>query len=70
MDIAFWILPIPFERVNSVKIPYEIGRRVRDITICNVDIQRTENVLGWGAENGIEDMCRDSWRWQQSQSEK
>ena len=57
-----------FERVNGVRIPYEIvGRRAGDIAICYADTHKAEAVLGWKAEKGIEDMCRDSWRWQQNQ---
>lgn len=57
-----------FERVNGVKIPFEIvERRAGDIAVCYADTHKAETVLGWKAEKGIEDMCRDSWRWQQSQ---
>ena len=60
-----------FERVNGVKVPYEIApRRPGDIATCYADTSKARNVLGWVAEKGIEEMCRDSWRWQQSQSEK
>lgn len=60
-----------FEKVNGIKIPYEIvGRRPGDIATCYADTQKAENVLGWKAEKGIEDMCRDSWRWQQSQTQE
>lgn len=57
-----------FEKVNGVQIPYEIvGRRAGDIATCYADTHKAETVLGWKAEKGIEDMCRDSWRWQQNQ---
>ena len=57
-----------FERVNGVQIPYEIvGRRAGDIATCYADTHKAETVLGWKADKGIEDMCRDSWRWQQNQ---
>ena len=56
-----------FENVNGVKIPYEIvGRRPGDIATCYADTHKAESMLGWKAEKGIEDMCRDSWRWQQN----
>ena len=56
-----------FEKVNGIKIPYEIvGRRAGDIAICYADPHKAESMLGWKAEKGIEDMCRDSWRWQQN----
>lgn len=51
------------------KIPFEIvGRRAGDIATCYADTHKAETVLGWKAEKGIEDMCRDSWRWQQMQN--
>ena len=56
-----------FEKVNGVEVPFEIaGRRAGDIAICYADPHKAENVLGWKAEKGIEEMCRDSWRWQQT----
>ena len=59
-----------FEKVNGVEIPYEIvGRRAGDIATCYADPSKAERLLGWKAEKGIEDMCRDSWRWQESQTD-
>ena len=56
-----------FERVNGVKVPYKIvGRRSGDIAISYADVHKAESILGWKAEKGIEDMCIDAWRWQQS----
>ncbi len=56
-----------FERVNGVKIPYQIvGRRPGDVDECFADPTKAEKVLGWKAEKTLEDMCRDSWRWQRS----
>ena len=55
-----------FEQVNEVKIPYEIApRRAGDAAVSYADPSKAERVLGWKAERGIEDMCRDAWRWQQ-----
>lgn len=54
-----------FADVNSVPVPYVIGpRRAGDIATCYADASRAKEILGWEAELGIEDMCRDSWRWQ------
>ena len=54
-----------FERVNQVDIPYDIvERRAGDIAECYADASKAERVLGWKAEKTLEDMCRDSWRWQ------
>ena len=57
-----------FEKVNGISIPYEIvGRRAGDAAVSYADTSKAETVLGWKAEKGIEDMCRDSWRWQKNQ---
>ncbi len=59
-----------FEKVNGVEIPYVItDRRPGDIALCYADTAKAEKVLGWKAEKGIEDMCRDSWNWQQHLTE-
>ena len=59
-----------FERQNGVKIKYEIGpRRSGDIATCFSDPSKAERELGWKAKRNIDDMCRDSWRWQQYASE-
>ena len=59
-----------FEKVNGVKIPYVItDRRPGDIALCYADTAKAEKVLGWKAEKDIEDMCRDSWNWQQHLTE-
>lgn len=31
---------------------------------CYADPTKAKVELGWTAEKGIEDMCRDSWNWQ------
>lgn len=55
-----------FERATGVKVPYQIGaRRLGDIAECYASTEKAERMLGWKAERTIEDMCRDSWRWQQ-----
>lgn len=54
-----------FEKVNGVKIPYVIKeRRPGDIATCYCNPTKAKEELGWEAEYGIEEMCRDSWRWQ------
>ena len=55
-----------FEKVNNIKIPYEIvGRRSGDIASCYANPNKAEKVLGWHAEYSLDDMCRDSWNYQQ-----
>ncbi|MBR4891852.1 MAG: UDP-glucose 4-epimerase GalE [Alphaproteobacteria bacterium] len=54
-----------FEKVNGVKIPYEIvARRPGDIAICYASSDKASKKLGWQAELSLEDMCRDSWNFQ------
>ena len=54
-----------FEKACGHPIPYEIReRRAGDIATCYCDPRKAKKELGWEAEYGIEDMCRDSWRWQ------
>lgn len=54
-----------FEKANGVKVPYSIKpRRAGDIATCYSDPSKAERELGWKAEYGIEEMCRDSWHWQ------
>ena len=54
-----------FMKVNNVDIPYEIvGRRAGDIATCYADTNKAMSDLGWRAEKGIEDMVRDSWRFE------
>lgn len=54
-----------FEKASGKDIPYEItDRRAGDIAINFADPSKAEKELGWKAEYGIEEMCRDSWNWQ------
>ena len=54
-----------FEAATGVKIPYVIKpRRAGNIATCYCDASKAEKELGWKAENGIREMCEDSWRWQ------
>ncbi|WP_434632251.1 UDP-glucose 4-epimerase GalE [Chromobacterium sp. CV08] len=54
-----------FERVNQVAVPHEIvARRPGDVAECWADPAAAERLLGWTAQKGLEEMCRDSWRWQ------
>lgn len=54
-----------FEKATGVKVPYSIKpRRLGDIATCYSNPQKAHDELGWTAQYDIEDMCRDSWRWQ------
>jgi len=54
-----------FEKVNSVKIPYEIApRRSGDIAECYSDPTKALSELKWKCRYTIEDMCRDAYRFE------
>ena len=54
-----------FEKVNNIKVNYKIvGRRAGDPATVYADASKAKRVLGWEATHNIEDMCRDTWRWQ------
>lgn len=56
-----------FEEANGIKIPYVIKeRRAGDIAACYCDPSKAEREMGWKAELGIREMCRDSWNWQKN----
>ena len=51
-----------FEKVNGVPVRHKIGpRRAGDIAACYADPAKAKRELGWAAERGLEQMCRDSW---------
>ncbi len=56
-----------FEKVNGVPVKYAIKpRRPGDIATCYCDPAKAKAELGWEAQYGIEEMCRDSWNWQKN----
>lgn len=60
-----------FEKVNNVKIPYEIvGRRAGDVAECYADPTKAEQELHWKAQLGIDEMCMDSYNFILMQQEK
>lgn len=54
-----------FERASSRKVPLEfVARRAGDVAACYADPTLAEKKLHWRAKLGIDEMCRDIWRWQ------
>lgn len=54
-----------FEKVNNIKIPYQIKpRRPGDIAACYANADKAFKELGWKAQYTLEDMCRDSYNWE------
>ena len=55
-----------FEKACGHPLKYEIKpRRDGDIATCYSKCDKAKEELGWEAEYGIEEMCADSWNWQQ-----
>jgi UDP-glucose 4-epimerase len=55
-----------FEKASGKKVPYKIApRRAGDIAKCFADPSYAKEILGWEAKKSIEEMCEDSWRWQE-----
>ena len=54
-----------YEKASGLKVNYKIvDRRSGDVGSCYADPEKALKVLGWKAENGIEQMCEDLHRWQ------
>ena len=52
-----------FENINGIKVPYKIvERRPGDIPTCYADPSKAKKELNWEAKRGIEEMCRDAWK--------
>ena len=59
-----------FEKENGLKVPYSIKpRRPGDIATCYCNPAKARTELGWEAQYGIEEMCRDSWNFQKNNPE-
>lgn len=54
-----------FEKASNIKIKYEFKpRRAGDIAKCYADPSKAERELGWKAARNLEQMCIDTWKWQ------
>ncbi len=54
-----------FEKASGKNVPFKISaRRPGDIASCYADPSLALAELGWKATRGIDEMCRDSWKWQ------
>lgn len=54
-----------FSEVNQVAVPYQIApRRPGDIAVCYAEPTKALTLLGWKTEKTLDDMVRDTWRWQ------
>ena len=54
-----------FEKATGVKVPHKIvGRREGDIEQVWANPEKANNVLGWKAEESLEDALKSAWNWQ------
>ena len=59
-----------FEQATAVKVPYRItDRREGDIEKVWADPRHANEVLGWKAQESLEDTLRSAWKWQQKLGE-
>jgi UDP-glucose 4-epimerase len=55
-----------FEKINKVKLNYEIGpRRPGDVIAVYANNDLAKKVLGWDLNYSLEDMMSSAWRWEQ-----
>lgn len=53
-----------FEKINNITVNHKITkRRPGDIAECYTSPNKALEELGWKAEKGIADMCKDSWNY-------
>ena len=54
-----------FEKASGVIIKYAIGpRRAGDLPEFWANADKAQKVLGWQTKRTLEDMCKDTWKWQ------
>ena len=54
-----------FVKASGIDVPYVIDpRRPGDPDEVYADASKAESLLGWKAKRGIDEMCADTWRWQ------
>lgn len=60
-----------FERATGVKVPHKIvGRREGDIEQVWANPERANKVLGWTAQETLENTLKSAWKWQLHLREK
>lgn len=54
-----------FNQATGREVPYKIvPRRAGDVASYYANPALAARLLGWKATRGVEEMCRDAWRWQ------
>lgn len=55
-----------FEKVTGVKLPWQFApRRTGDVVKVFADTRFANEVLGWKASRGLDEMIRSAWVWEQ-----
>ena len=58
-----------FEQASGRKVPYKVtSRRPGDVATSLADPSHAAACMGWRAERGLDEMCRDAWAWQKSRN--
>lgn len=56
-----------FEEANNIPVPYKIVEpRAGDVAFSYANAQKALDILGWKAEKDVNEMCKDTWRWQKN----
>ena len=59
-----------FERACGHRLAHVAApRRTGDVASCWADPARARRELGWEARCGLDEMCRDTWKWQSANPE-
>ena len=59
-----------FEKVNGIKIPYEIvNRRPGDLAEAYADPSKAFHELGWKTKRTLDDMVRDAWNFEKNNTQ-
>jgi UDP-glucose 4-epimerase len=59
-----------FERASGKTVPYKIvDRRAGDIAEYWADASLAKRELRWAAQRTLDEMCVDTWRWQEMNPE-
>lgn len=54
-----------FEKVNKLKLNYEIGpRRAGDVEKIYGNVEKAEKIMGWKTVKTLEESLKDAWRWE------
>jgi UDP-glucose 4-epimerase len=56
-----------FEKASGRPVPFRVvDRRPGDIACCWADPGLARDLLGWQSSRDLDEMCRDLWRWQET----